>query len=250
MKFIIKFITIISLTLSSSALAEGKLTPLPSVFANISVIGPDNVKEIITGELAKKDITGNIKVKLKGFTKGIQLKTKKDSFDYTIPSFSVNKRSRRFKSVITFRSGSYIEAVEVNGRYNEVVNIPALSYKVPHHTVISDSDIVMIEIEKNKLNHDTITDANDLVGKVLKRSMRDRKPIRKRDLDKEDLISRNNVINMVYKTPFIQLQTTGIALEGGAKGDLITVRNTTSKKTVLAKVEDSGKVIINSAGIL
>ncbi len=58
-------------------------------------------------------------------------------------------------------------------------------------------------------------------------------------------MKKNNIVQMRYISPGMEIVTSGQAMEDGAKGNLIGVKNLASKKIVQAMVEDSGNVIVS-----
>jgi flagella basal body P-ring formation protein FlgA len=71
--------------------------------------------------------------------------------------------------------------------------------------------------------------------------------LRRHDLMKAELIHRDDIITLVYEVPGILLTTQGKALEAGAQGDVISVLNVQSKRTVQGIVLSSNRVVIKAA---
>ncbi len=70
-------------------------------------------------------------------------------------------------------------------------------------------------------------------------------PIMKSDLSPLALIKKGQRVNIVYQKGSIQINQQGEALQDGSFGDLISVRNTQSKKQIFGTVIDSGTIKIN-----
>ena len=68
------------------------------------------------------------------------------------------------------------------------------------------------------------------------------RPLRTADLMKPDLVQRNETVTLVYEVPGIMLTMRGKAIEGGAEGDVISVLNEQSKRTVQGTVIGPGRV--------
>jgi flagella basal body P-ring formation protein FlgA len=56
------------------------------------------------------------------------------------------------------------------------------------------------------------------------------------------IVKRDAIVQISYSVPGMEITTSGQALAPGARGDVIEVRNTTSKKVVRAVIEASDRV--------
>jgi flagella basal body P-ring formation protein FlgA len=68
--------------------------------------------------------------------------------------------------------------------------------------------------------------------------------VRQTDLQKPELVARNENVTITYEVPGIVLTMRGQALESGAQGDLISVLNVQSKRTIHATIVGPGRVTI------
>jgi flagella basal body P-ring formation protein FlgA len=220
-----------------------------SIFANISIVDTDKVKDIIFDSLMDELQSDKLSIKIRGYEKGIKLNSKHESFDVDIVESSFNKRSRRFKYKLSFAYGDRKELRDLAGSFEEIVSIPVLSSRIPHNTIITSADIDYMEIARHKIRHDTITSEEDLIGKTLKHAQSPMRPVRNRDVAKKIIVSRTNNINILYKTPSMTLTAAGIAMDGGAEGDLIRIRNKNSNKVVQAVIKSSTLAVISSENL-
>jgi flagella basal body P-ring formation protein FlgA len=239
-----KFIFIISLLFATNSYATLSINSEPGNFDNISIINTDKLRELLTDDLKQKTAADRLSVNIKDYNEGIKLNSKHESYDIEIIEGSVNNKSRRFKYVLEFTSGLDSEKINVSGNYEEMVEVPVLSSKLPHGSSIAPENIKMVEFAKNKLQDDTIYDTNILTGKILKHAMIDGKPIRSIDLDTKLVVTRNHSVKIIYKSPSMTLQALGVAMDSGGKGDVIRVRNTSSNKIVKAEIQSDDTVII------
>jgi flagella basal body P-ring formation protein FlgA len=68
--------------------------------------------------------------------------------------------------------------------------------------------------------------------------------LRAGDLGKPDVVSRGEIVTVVYEIPGMMLTLRGRATEAGAQGESIGILNIQSKKTLQATVAGPGKVSI------
>ncbi len=73
------------------------------------------------------------------------------------------------------------------------------------------------------------------------------RPLRIADLMKPEVVQRNETVMLVYRVPGIMLTVRGKATEGGAEGDVISVLNEQSKRTVQGVVTGPGRVVISAS---
>jgi len=238
--------SIFILLMMPHARASEQIYSQESIFNDVSVISAESVKNMIADSLIDELQSDRIIVELRNYKKGLQIKTKKEFFDVDIVESDFNKRTRRFKYKLKFSSDDFSEVYDVTGSYDEIVSIPTMSVRIPNGTVIKAEDVEYVDIAKHKLRHDTILDKSQLIGKTLKHSKSALRPIRMRDVQQEQLVKRSDNIDIIYETPSITLTAKGIAIDGGAKGDVIRVRNTSSNKIVRAIVKDSSLAIVKN----
>ena len=73
------------------------------------------------------------------------------------------------------------------------------------------------------------------------------RPLRIADLMKPEVVQRNETVTLVYRVPGIMLTVRGKATEGGAEGDVISVLNEQSKRTVQGVVVGPGRVVVSAS---
>lgn len=216
---------------------------------DISIINIDKIEGMILSSLSEQLKSDKIMVDLRSYNKGIKLSSKRDFFDVAILESSFNEKNRRFNYKIEFSNAEFRQVVDINGSYDETISVPALSVKIPKGEVISAEDIEYIDVASHKLRPDTILDENELVGKILKNSKSPLIPVRKRDVQQKQIVERSDNINILYKTAAITLSATGMAMDGGAEGDLIRVKNLSSNKIVQAVVQSSSTALVSSGNL-
>lgn len=85
------------------------------------------------------------------------------------------------------------------------------------------------------------------VGMQARRQLRAGVPLRNADVVKPDLVQRDQAVTLIYEAAGIYLTGRGKAIEGGAEGDIVSVMNLLSKRTVTGTVTGRGQVTINTA---
>ncbi|EKN3857995.1 flagellar basal body P-ring formation protein FlgA [Yersinia enterocolitica] len=103
------------------------------------------------------------------------------------------------------------------------------------------------DIELKKKNISTaqggyITDPDEIVGFTVKRRIRNLQVVIPSQLEQPVLVTRGQQVLMIAEQDGIEARMFGEALKNGRKGELIKVKNISSKRTVTAMVDDVAKV--------
>lgn len=85
----------------------------------------------------------------------------------------------------------------------------------------------------------------EIIGKVVYRTIRQGTIIKPSMIKEPTLIERGDIVNIISQGKGITVRTKGIALKEGIKGELITVKNPTSNRTIEAVVTSKGTVSVS-----
>lgn len=153
-------------------------------------------------------------------------------------------------NLLLVANGEVVTAMPAAGRYDELAEVPVLKRPVRNGEVIRDSDIEIRDMPVSQTRVDVVTDIASLIGKSPVRSISAFRPIRDHEIALPPLVKKNNIVQMRYRSPGMEITTTGQAMEDGAMGDTIGVRNLASKRVVQAVVVDSSAVTVAAPGSL
>ena len=116
---------------------------------------------------------------------------------------------------------------------------------IGRNQVIKRGDVAWIEIRADRVQYNTVLDADELVGKVARRAFGTGKPIRASNVGRPVVVEKGSLVTMVLKSPGMLLTARGRALENGSKGDTIRITNTSSNTALEARVIGAGKVSVD-----
>ncbi|MGJ4926253.1 flagellar basal body P-ring formation chaperone FlgA [Bradyrhizobium sp. HKCCYLS2038] len=85
------------------------------------------------------------------------------------------------------------------------------------------------------------------IGMQMRRPVRAGQALKATDLAKPDLVQRDQAVTLIYQTAGIYLTTRGKALESGTEGDVVSVINLQSKRTIAGRVSGRGQVSVDIA---
>jgi flagella basal body P-ring formation protein FlgA len=113
--------------------------------------------------------------------------------------------------------------------------------------VLKAADVTLVRKPKSEFAANVVTNTEQAVGLAARRALRAGQVLREADLQRPELVGRNETVTITYEVPGILLTVRGQALEAGAQGDIINVLNVQTKRTIQATVSGPGRVSIAAA---
>jgi flagella basal body P-ring formation protein FlgA len=157
-------------------------------------------------------------------------------------------RNNRFD--VTFEIANESVAAPTRLRFTgiaiETVEAAVLSRNVERNEVIKSSDVVVERRPKAEVGPDFAA-RERAVGMQARRQLRAGQALKSADLTKPDLVTRDQNVTLIYEATGLYLTIRGKALEGGTEGDVVSVLNLQSKRTVSGVVIGRGQVSISVA---
>ena len=133
-------------------------------------------------------------------------------------------------------TGSAVETIEVA--------VPARD--IERNEIIKSSDVTVERRPKAEVGNDAAS-RDRAVGMQARKQIRAGQALKVADLAKPDLVQRDQTVTLIYETAGLYLTIRGKALEGGTEGDVVSVVNLQSKRTVSGTVIGRGQVAITVA---
>lgn len=160
-----------------------------------------------------------------------------------------DQRTNRFTATVEVPAGSPSATRQrIQGRVFPTARVPVLSRNLNRGEAVRESDIQWVELREDQVRPGVVTDPATIIGLEPRFSVRAGTPVRAADLQRPVLVSRNAMVTIALKTPFMTLTTQGRVTEDGGKGDIVHVTNLQSKRTFEAIVEGPGSVSVTSGG--
>jgi flagella basal body P-ring formation protein FlgA len=163
---------------------------------------------------------------------------------------SVRYEPRHGRFDVTFEiAGDHAAApmrLRFTGTAIETVEAAVLARSVERNELIKSSDVVVERRPKAELGGDAAA-RDRAVGMQARRQLRAGQPLKLADLVKPDLVQRDQTVTLIYEATGLYLTIRGKALEGGTEGDVVSVLNLQSKRTVTGTVIGRGQVAISVA---
>lgn len=139
-----------------------------------------------------------------------------------------------------------LSVTPVQGRYEAVLSVPVLTRKTANTDIITDADIVMLDVPERLVRKDTVINSYDILGKSPKRSISPNRPIRLTEVNLPAIVKKGSSVEIKYSAPFMNIRTIGQALEDGSLGSVVRVKNMDSDRAISARVVSAGTVETNT----
>src|SRR6202142_5343 len=205
----------------------------------------DRVAQALSAQYAlgpAKDIVVNFERELRA----IQVETTTKG-EPRVAHLNYDSRSGRFAVPPDMPTGAPTRGTrQLSGRAAATAEIVTLIRPLERGEVIKSADVLIERRPRAEIGRDLVRDAEQVVGLAARSTLQPGRPLRLADLMKPELVQRNETVTLVYEVPGITLTVRGKATEGGAEGDVISVLNEQSKRTVQGVVVGPGRVIVST----
>jgi flagellar basal body P-ring formation protein FlgA len=139
-------------------------------------------------------------------------------------------------------------ALRYTGKVTETTEAVVVQRVITTGQVLKASDVMIERRPKSEFAGAPAPIVEEVLGLAARRPLQPGKVIRQADLTKPELVGRNATVTIFYEAPGIVLTVRGKAMEPGAQGDVISVLNIQSKRTVQATVTGPARVTVAATG--
>jgi len=120
-------------------------------------------------------------------------------------------------------------------RIDRKVDAVVAAQDIPKGKIISPKDVKEEKLPSSKVRGGAIS-LKSVLGKVAKRDIRAGEVIKERDLEPNFVVRKGRPVRIIYEANGIHIELPAIALENGAVGDIIKVKNVSTGKVLVCKV--------------
>ena len=163
-------------------------------------------------------------------------------------SVRFDSRSGRFDVSFEIANGNIATPTRLRftGTAVETVEAAVLARNLERNEVVKSADVVVERRPRAEVGGDAAT-RDRAVGMQARQQLRAGHALKLADLAKPDLVQRDQSVTLIYESVGLYLTVRGKALEGGTEGDVVSVLNLQSKRTVSGTVIGRGQVSISVA---
>ncbi|MBX6422756.1 flagellar basal body P-ring formation chaperone FlgA [Thermosulfurimonas sp. F29] len=141
--------------------------------------------------------------------------------------------------------GRLVARVRVLGYVEVRVPVVVLKRPVARGTVLGAGDLAVEKRPLTGLPQDVLSDPREAVGKMARYGIPAGRPLRASQLEVPPVIRRNQIVKIVARGRFLTVTAKGLARQDGRPGEIIRVRNLSSKREIYARVVDSQTVEVS-----
>jgi flagellar basal body P-ring formation protein FlgA len=172
------------------------------------------------------------------------------SYSGNIQPLSARFEPRNGRFDVSFEVGSESNASPAKLRFTgtavETVEAAVLTRNVERNELLKSSDVMTERRPKAEVGSDAAT-RSAAVGMQMRRQIRAGQTLRTADLAKPDLVQRDDNVTLIFESAGLYLTIRGKALDNGTEGDVVSVLNLQSKRTISGVVVGRGQVAISVA---
>ncbi len=153
----------------------------------------------------------------------------------------------RFEAMLAAPSKeNAVRQMRVSGSVERLVKVPVPRTTLQAGDLIGIRDIDFIDMPEERVNHDLVMKAEDLVGMTPRRILMSGKTVKLNEIEAPRIVDRGENVTMVFTANGMTLTAQGKALEFGAMGDYIRVTNTSSNETVQGLVTGAREITVQN----
>ncbi|MEP2830628.1 flagellar basal body P-ring formation chaperone FlgA [Parvibaculum sp.] len=166
-----------------------------------------------------------------------------------VEQLAFNQRSGAFTAILRAPANDMLSQLRrVTGRAYPVTDVPVLVRDMQPGEIVRQQDIDWVRLPSNRVSQNIVTALEHLVGMSPRRPARAGEPMRIADMQPPILIEKGAQVDVTLISGSLTLTARGRALESGAIGDVVSVVNTRSNRTIQGVVEGPNMVRIDAPG--
>ena len=161
----------------------------------------------------------------------------------------VTSANDRVTAVVAAPAGDpHAKRYKVHGRIHAVVEVPVPAYAIRPGDIVRERDITWTKVRRAQLRENFLSNPADLIGQTARIPLRAGQPVRKTEVHMPAMVKKGTNVSMIFQTDTMFLSANGVALESGARDEVIAVRNNQSGTVIEAAIIGPGRVEARVAG--
>ncbi|MDQ1363764.1 MAG: flagellar basal body P-ring formation protein FlgA [Pseudomonadota bacterium] len=135
-------------------------------------------------------------------------------------------------------------ALYVSANVSTLASVYQTAVPLPRDHIITEQDLTAVKTDLGKLNRGYYSKLDDLLGKQTRRSLPPGQILHPAHIKVPNWVKRGEQVALVAGNPQFSIRTQGEALNDGAVGDQVRVKNLSSNRIVEGTVTAQGTVTV------
>jgi flagellar basal body P-ring formation protein FlgA len=213
------------------------------------VIDSDAIAKELMHEIAQRQSVDDAELELDN--PGLSIVVPAEAQGMAVDGLTIDRRSGRISAFVMAPAGDPAAVRrQVTGRLIYRVAVPVLTHSMAPGATIAAGDVEMLKLHQDRVPPASASDAAQLIGKTPRRALAPEQPVQLADLLQPLLVHRDDLVTVVLEIGNLRLTSQAKALEDGAAGAVVRVKNTASSRVIDATVLAPGVVGVASGGTL
>lgn len=143
-----------------------------------------------------------------------------------------------------FADGNLHSKTTLTGKFYILGEAFVPAQEINKGDVITEDKLISKSVRLNRIKDHFVVEKEKLLGMEAKKTLKAGKLIQEREIGPVLLVRKGALVNSIYKAKGMQITAQAIAMEDGAKGQMIELENSKSHRKFSAKVVDAETVEI------
>ncbi len=164
----------------------------------------------------------------------------------TLKQIDLQTRNGKFRAVISFDGGEQVvQEKTFTGRAYASVEAIVPARTIERGATIVEDDLKIVRMARSRVASSAIEEMEAAIGMAAKHRLIMGRPVRRTDIERPKLVTRNGMVTIIYRVPGMVLKSKGKALADASKGQMVPIMNLRSKRTVEAQATGVGVVTVS-----
>jgi len=167
----------------------------------------------------------------------------------TVSDLTFDARSRRLQArlAVPGSAAMRLKPLHISGQLVETIEVVVPKRAIARGETLGKDDVAVERRPRDGQGSEVIGDARAAIDKVARRALLAGVPLRNGDVQREEIVAKGELVTIVYEAPGLLITMRGRASEAGAMGDVISVTNPQSKRTLQGTITGPGRVSVRPA---